>query len=178
MFCYYKTKADPSKELAKETYRIWRERNLNERPNLTDNALMNQRRYIEKQNKLTEIGIDNIKQRIESELNVQNNQTDSVVDDVFVKEANNPYKETNEIEVSQQIRLRSKEGSFKEIHSHLELAIQVIPVVVGVLGTVKKGMVENMKKVSERATMTEIQKICMLGSAQSSGRCLLYEQND
>ena len=42
----------------------------------------------------------------------------------------------------------------------------VIPVVVGALGTVKKGMVENIKKVSERATMTEIQKICMLGSAR------------
>ena len=97
MICYYKTKADPSKKVAKETYRIWRERNLNERPNLTDNALMSHRRYIEKQNKLTEIGIDNIKQRIESELNVQK-QTDSVVDDVFVEEANNPYKETNEIE--------------------------------------------------------------------------------
>ena len=35
----------------------------------------------------------------------------------------------------------------------------VIPVVVGTLGTVKKGMVENIKKVSGRATMTEIQKI-------------------
>ena len=42
----------------------------------------------------------------------------------------------------------------------------VIPVVVGALGTVKKGMVENIKKVSEKATMTEIQKICMLGSAR------------
>ena len=42
----------------------------------------------------------------------------------------------------------------------------VIPVVVGALGTVKKGMVENIKKVSERAAMTEIQKICMLGFAQ------------
>ena len=41
----------------------------------------------------------------------------------------------------------------------------VIPVVVGALGTVKKGMVENIKKVSERTNMTEIQKICMLGSA-------------
>ena len=39
----------------------------------------------------------------------------------------------------------------------------VIPVVVGALGTVKKGMVENTKKVSERATMTD-SKICMLGS--------------
>ena len=38
--------------------------------------------------------------------------------------------------------------------------------VVGALGTVKKGMVENIEKVSERANMTEIQKICMLGSAR------------
>ena len=42
----------------------------------------------------------------------------------------------------------------------------VIPVVIGALGTLKKGMVENIKKVSEKATMTEIQKICMLGSAR------------
>ena len=40
-----------------------------------------------------------------------------------------------------------------------------IPVVVGALGTVTKKMVENIKKVSETATVTEIQKICMLGSA-------------
>ena len=42
----------------------------------------------------------------------------------------------------------------------------VIPVVVGALGTIKKGMVENIKKVSERAAVTEIQKICMLGSTR------------
>ena len=42
----------------------------------------------------------------------------------------------------------------------------VIRVVVGTLGTVKKGMVENIRKVSERANMTEIQKIYMLGSAR------------
>ena len=42
----------------------------------------------------------------------------------------------------------------------------VIPVVVAALGTVKTGMVENIKKVSERATVTENQNICMLGSAQ------------
>ena len=41
-----------------------------------------------------------------------------------------------------------------------------IPVVVVALSTVNKGMVENIKKVSERATMTEIQKICMLASAR------------
>ena len=32
--------------------------------------------------------------------------------------------------------------------------------------TVKKGMVKNIKKVSERATMAEIQKICKLGSSR------------
>ena len=42
----------------------------------------------------------------------------------------------------------------------------VIPLVVGALGTVKKGIIENIKKVSERATMTEIQKIFMLGSTR------------
>ena len=39
----------------------------------------------------------------------------------------------------------------------------------------KKGMVENIKKVSERANMTEIQKICMLGSAanpQKGAQCM------
>ena len=46
----------------------------------------------------------------------------------------------------------------------------MIPVVVGALGTVKKGMVENINKVSERATMTEIQKICMLGSGTNPQR--------
>ena len=56
----------------------------------------------------------------------------------------------------------------------LELEIQrmwhmktiMIPVVVGALGTVKKGMIENIEKVSNRANVTEIQKICMLGSAR------------
>ena len=42
----------------------------------------------------------------------------------------------------------------------------VILVVVGAFGIIRKGMVENMKKVSETASVTEIQKISMLGSAQ------------
>ena len=55
MFCYFKAKADPSEGVTKDTFRIWREGNPNERPNLTASALINQRRYIEKQHKLTEI---------------------------------------------------------------------------------------------------------------------------
>ena len=85
MFCFYKAKADPSEGVTKDTYRIWRGRNPNQRPNLTENALMNQRKFIEKQNKLTGNEIDEIKQRVESELNKQNSQTDTEVDDVVVE---------------------------------------------------------------------------------------------
>ena len=42
---------------------------------------------------------------------------------------------------------------------------EVIPVVVGALDTVKKDMVENINKVSEKASVTETQNICMLGAA-------------
>ena len=60
-----------------------------------------------------------------------------------------------------------KEIEKKSKYKYLELEIQrmwhmktvMIPVVVAALGTVKKGMVENIKKVAERATVTEIQKI-------------------
>ena len=51
----------------------------------------------------------------------------------------------------------------------------VIPVVVGALGTVKKGMVENIKKVSERATMTEIKKDLHAGicaNPQKGAQCM------
>ena len=41
----------------------------------------------------------------------------------------------------------------------------MIPVVVGALGKLKKGMVENIKKVSERATVKEISQ-SILRSAQ------------
>ena len=62
---------------------------------------------------------------------------------------------------------------FQRLHRWITVIIIIIPVVVGVLGTVKKGKVENIKKVSERATVTEIQKICMLGSARILRKVLI-----
>ena len=77
--------AHPGEGVAKDTDRIWSGRNPNQRPNLTDNALMNQRRFIEKQNKLTAT------------------ETDTEVDDVFVEETNNAVEETkvDKVEPSQ-----------------------------------------------------------------------------
>ena len=51
----------------------------------------------------TEIEIDKIKPRVGRELNVQNSQTDTEVDDMFVEEANNAIEETkvDEVEPSQ-----------------------------------------------------------------------------
>ena len=63
-----------------------------------------------------------------------------------------------------------KKNKFKDLELEIErmwhMRTEVIPVVVGALGTIKKGMIENIKRVSERATVTETQKIFMLGSAQ------------
>ena len=66
-----------------------------------------------------------------------------------------------------EIEKKSKSKDLElEIQRMWQKKTKVIPVVVGGLGTVKKGMVENIKKVSERTTVTGTQKICMLGSAR------------
>ena len=70
--------------------------------------------------------------------------------------------------------ISSKEIEIKSKYKDLELESQrmwqmkteVVPVVVGALGRIKKGMVENIKRVSERANVTETQKTSMLGSAR------------
>ena len=59
-----------------------------------------------------------------------------------------------------------KKNKYKDLQRMWQMKTIVIPVVVGALGTVKKGMIENIEKVSKIANVTEIQKICMLGSAR------------
>ena len=53
-----------------------------------------------------------------------------------------------------------------EIQNMCRMKTIVLLLVVGALGTVKKCMVENITKVSEEANVTQIQKICILGSMQ------------
>ena len=94
--------------------------------------------------------------------------------DIIVKDSVSSTCKLIDMTVPSDRNIAVKETEKKSKYKDLELEVQrmwhlktvLIPVVVGALGTVKKGMVENIKKVSERATMTEIQKICMLGSAR------------
>ena len=53
-----------------------------------------------------------------------------------------------------------------EIQRMWQMKTEVIPVVVGALSKIRKGGVENVKRVSYRANGTETQKISMLRSAR------------
>ena len=84
--------------------------------------------------------------------------------DIIVKNSVNSTCKLIEMTVPSDRNIALKVIEKKSTYKDLELEIQrmwhmktvVILVVVGALGTVKKGMVKNIKKVSERATMTEI----------------------
>ena len=94
--------------------------------------------------------------------------------DIIIKDAVNSTYKLIDMSIPPERNMALKEIEKKSKYKDLELEIQrmwqmkteVIPVVVGALGTRKKGMVENIKRVSERANVTETQKITMLGSAR------------
>ena len=76
MLCYYKAQAEPLEDnITKKTYRIWQQRNPNPRTNMDANKIASQRRYIEKNNKLTAIEIYQIKVYIEQESRCMNENT-------------------------------------------------------------------------------------------------------
>ena len=94
--------------------------------------------------------------------------------DIIVKDSVNSTCKLIDMTVPSDRKMALKKIEKKSKYKDLELEIQrmwhmktiVIAVVVGALGTVKKGMIENIEKVSKSANVTEIQKICMLGFAR------------
>ena len=94
--------------------------------------------------------------------------------DIIIKDSVNSTRKLIDITVPSSRNIVLKETEKNQVQRPIELKMQrmwymitaVIPVAVGAFDTTKKGAVENIKKVSERATLTEIQKIFMLGSAQ------------
>ena len=68
----------------------------------------------------------------------------------------------------------SKEIEKKSKYKDLEIEIQrmwkmktkVIPIVIGPLGTIKKGMECNTRNVSENMNINSLQKTCLLGTAR------------
>ena len=94
--------------------------------------------------------------------------------DIIIKDSVNSACKPINMSIPSDRNIALKEIAKKRKYKDLELEIQrmwqmkteVIPVVVGALGTIKKGMVENIKRVSERANVTETQKISMPGCAR------------
>ena len=68
----------------------------------------------------------------------------------------------------------SKEIEKKSNYKDLEIEIQrmwnmkteVIPIVIGALGTIKKGMENNIRNVSEAVNIKSLQKTCLLWTAR------------
>ena len=94
--------------------------------------------------------------------------------DIIVKDSVNSTCKLIDMTVPSDRNIALKEIEKKSKYKDLEVEIQriwqmktiVLPVVIGALGTAKKGMVENIEKVAKGASVTEIQKICMLESAR------------
>ena len=94
--------------------------------------------------------------------------------DIIIKDSVNSTCKLIDMSIPSNRNIALKEIEKKSKCKDLQLEIlrmwqmktEVIPVVVGALGTIKKGMVGNIKRVSERANATETRKFSLLGSAR------------
>ena len=94
--------------------------------------------------------------------------------DVIIKDKVNSICKLIDMTVPCDKNVSSKEIENKSKYKDLEIEIQrmwkmkteVIPIVIGALGTIKIGMVNNIRNVSENINIESLQKTCLLRTAR------------
>jgi len=94
--------------------------------------------------------------------------------DIIIKDKMNSTCKLIDMTVPCDKNVSSKEIEKKSKYKNLEIEIQrmwkmkteVIPIVIGALGTIKKGMDNNIRNVSENLNIKSLQKTCLLGTAR------------
>ena len=94
--------------------------------------------------------------------------------DIKIKDKVNSTCKLIDMNVSCDKNVLSKEIEKKSKYKDLEIEIQrmwkikteVIPIVIGALGTTKKGMENNIRNISENMNKNSLQKTCLLGTAR------------
>ena len=107
-----------------------------------------------------------------------NIQTDHVIEhrrpDIVVADKNNKRALLIDIAVPADARVEEKEQEkmaryqdlARELKRLWKVETKVIPIVVGTLGTVAKGVEKNLKKAGSNATVEFLQKSALLGTSQ------------
>ena len=94
--------------------------------------------------------------------------------DIIIKDKVNSTCKLIDMTVPCGKNVSSKEIEKKSKYKDLEIEIQrmwkmktaVIPIVIGALGTIKKGMENNIRNVSEAMNIKSLQNTCLLGTAR------------
>ena len=94
--------------------------------------------------------------------------------DIIIKDKVNSTCKLIDMTVPCDKNVSIKEMEKKSKYQDLEIEIQrmwkmktkVIPIVIGALGTIRKGMEDNIRSVSENPNLQTVQKTCLLGTAR------------
>lgn len=93
--------------------------------------------------------------------------------DIIIKDTESKTAQLIDMSVPSDRNICLKNGEKKQKYKGLEIEIsrswgvktETIPIIVGALGTIKNGMKDNVKKISEKIDLRTLQKIVLLGSA-------------